>query len=234
MPNDRASASILKNIDLKKYPKLNQFLTIQSVADNKQSKILSNQQALDLLEEAIGEVENQTLSSATSSSRASRQKELDQSGNSTVSESKIELSNQENPTQKELQLADNKELSVERGQNKEQQFSAEAIQSSESAEIAEIGQELAEIQEVDEKQEAEELIKKKQATIDNLVVQAQSSSAPVKPVVVLPITERQKEEAKKKSVHFSLRWLAEWAEKIRKIFAGAVLYKEEAENSVDV
>ena len=107
------------------------------------------------------------------------------------------------------------------------------MKSSESAEMAEIGQELVEIKE-DDQEQAEKLAKKEQATIDQLASQALAFPKQIKPVVVLPITERQKEEAKKKGIHFSLRWLAEWAEKIKKIFSGAVLYKEEVENSADV
>jgi hypothetical protein len=48
-------------------------------------------------------------------------------------------------------------------------------------------------------------------------------------VVVLPITEKSKEEAKFKSTKYSVRWLLEWCQKVAKIFSGAVVYKEEVE-----
>jgi len=234
MPNDRASASLLQNIDLKKYPKLNQFLTIQSVSDKKQTKILSNQQALHLFEEAIGEVESKRSSSTDQTIHASRQKELDQSAGIVSAESTIDLSSSKNPNQEKSQAILEKNSQIEQKQVSEQQPPAKTVESNESAEIAEIGQELAEIREVDKEQEEQQSTKKQQATIDQLANQAKTPSTPIKPVVVLPITERQKQLAKKKGVHFSLRWLAEWAEKIKKIFSGAVLYKEEVENSADV
>lgn len=231
MPNDRAKASILQNIDLKKYPKLRQFLTVQSLSDKKNTPILSNNQALDLLEEAIGEVEGQ-LSKPTSPANSSRLKEINQAVVNDLPELTIDQ-NSESSNQVVTESAVNQEPPIEQPTSKEQAVSAEAVKSSESAEMAEIGQELVEIRE-DDKEQEEELARKQQAAIDQLASQALTSPKQIKPVVVLPITERQNEEARKKSIHFSLRWLAEWAEKIKKIFSGAVLYKEEVENSADV
>lgn len=237
MPNDRAKASILQNIDLKKYPKLRQFLTVQSLSDKKNTPILSNNQALDLLEEAIGEVEGQ-LSKPTSPANSSRLKEINQAVANDLPELTIDQ-NSESSNQVVTESAVNQEPPIEQPTSKEQAVSAEAVKSSESAkmaesaEMAEIGQELVEIRE-DDKEQEEELARKQQAAIDQLASQALTSPKQIKPVVVLPITERQNEEARKKSIHFSLRWLAEWAEKIKKIFSGAVLYKEEVENSADV
>lgn len=231
MPNDRAKVSILQNIDLKKYPKLRQFLTVQSLSDKKNTQILSNNQALDLLEEAIGEVEGQ-LSKPTSPANSSRLKEINQAVANDLPELTIDQ-NSESSKQSVMESAVNQEPPIEQQTSKEQPVSAEAVKSSESAEMAEIGQELVEIRE-DDKEQEEELARKQQAAIDQLASQALTSPKQIKPVVVLPITERQKEEAKKKNIHFSLRWLAEWAEKIKKIFSGAVLYKEEVENSADV
>lgn len=231
MPNDRAKTSILENIDLKKYPKLGQFLTAQTLSDKKDTPILSNNQALDLLEEAIGEVENQRPKS-TAPSNSSRLKEINQAVASNLPELKVD-ENTESLNQALAELSSNKESQIEQQTNRERSVSAESVKSRETVEIAEIGQEIAEIKE-DDKEQEEELARKQQATIDQLASQAQSPPNQVKPVVVLPITERQKEQAKKKSTHSSLRWLAEWAEKIKKIFSGAVLYKEEVENSADV
>ena len=234
MPNDRASGSLLQNIDLKKYPKLSQFLTVQSLSDKKQTKLVSNQQALNLLEEAIGEVESQSTITTSLPTRSLRQKEIDQSASVVSAESTTNSLNSEKNDQEKGQAITNKESPTKLEQVSEQQASVENVKSSETAEIAEVGQELAEIKEVNKEQEEQESTKKRQATIDNLANQARTPSTQVKPVVVLPITERQKEEAKKKGIHFSLRWLAEWADKIKKIFSGAVLYKEEVENSADV
>ena len=39
MPNDRAKTSLLQDVDLKKYPKLSQFLTAQALATKKDTQI---------------------------------------------------------------------------------------------------------------------------------------------------------------------------------------------------
>ena len=48
-----------------------------------------------------------------------------------------------------------------------------------------------------------------------------------KPVIVLPLTKQELEQGKKASPLMSKRWLAEWVEKIMKMFEGSVVYKEE-------
>lgn len=228
MPNDRATVPLLQNLDLKKYPSLAQFLTAQSLSSDKSTNLISNQQALDLLENAINEVEQQR---PPTSSAQSRQKELIRA-DTVAPEAQVDLVGVEN-SQPEIQATPEETPSIEQGAS-EKAPAAELIKSNESSEIAELGQELNEIKEIDRELEEKELAKKQQSAIDQLANQAQTAPSQVKPVVVLPITERQKTEAKKKGLHFSLRWLAEWADKIKKIFSGAVLYKEEVENSTDV
>ena len=229
MPNDRATVPLLQNLDLKKYPSLAQFLTAQSLSSDKATNLISNQQALDLLESAINEVEQQR---PAASSTQSRQKELIRPADTAAPEARLDLAELGN-SQLETQVAPEKTPSTEQ-QAGENAPVAELIKSSEASEIRELGRELSEIKEVDREQEAKELAEKQQSAIDQLAGQAQTAPSQVKPVVVLPITEKQKTEAKKKGLNFSLRWLAEWADKIKKIFSGAVLYKEEVENSTDV
>jgi|GEM_PF-1087870 len=231
MPNDRAKTSLLQDVDLKKYPKLSQFLTAQALATKKDTQILSNQQTLDLLEEAIDEVEDQR-SQSTAPTSLSKLKEVNQVVVDNSPDLKLDQ-NIDSLKPSATEVVANQEPQIEQPTNTEHAVAVEAVKSSESAEMAEIGQELVEIKE-DDQEQAEKLAKKEQATIDQLASQALAFPKQIKPVVVLPITERQKEEAKKKGIHFSLRWLAEWAEKIKKIFSGAVLYKEEVENSADV
>lgn len=48
-----------------------------------------------------------------------------------------------------------------------------------------------------------------------------------KPVIVLPMTESELIAGKKASPLMSKRWLAEWVEKIMKMFEGSVVYREE-------
>lgn len=57
-----------------------------------------------------------------------------------------------------------------------------------------------------------------------------TTNYPSRPVIVLPITEKQEEEGKNKSPRFSIRWLVEWSHKIIKMFAGKVIYRHEEEN----
>ena len=233
MPNDRAISSLLKNLDFNKYPKLAQFLTGQTLSENKQTNILSNQQALDLLEEAIGEVEDRDSLDKNLIPATSRLKEMNQQVVVPAVESKTDSIDSENK-QAELDLTIEQDSQTKETQTNEKKPVTELVRSNESAEMAEIGQELSEIKEIDQDKEEQVLRQKQQADIDQLANQVQNPSAPVKPVVVLPITEQQQKIAKKKGIHFSLRWLAEWADKIKKIFAGAILYKEEVENSTDV
>ena len=49
---------------------------------------------------------------------------------------------------------------------------------------------------------------------------------PKQPVIVLPLTEEQIEQGKKKSLKLSIRWLVEWSEKIMKMFNGKVIYRQ--------
>lgn len=49
---------------------------------------------------------------------------------------------------------------------------------------------------------------------------------PSRPVIVLPITQAMEDEGEKKSPKFSLRWLVEWSQKIIKMFAGKVIYRD--------
>lgn len=100
-----------------------------------------------------------------------------------------------------------------------------------SPEVSELSKELKEVtKEVKEQREQAE-IKDQQQEINNL---ANAATTPVavsdKPVVVLPITEKSKEEAKFKSTKYSVRWLWEWCKKVAKMFSGAVIYKEEIDN----
>lgn len=62
--------------------------------------------------------------------------------------------------------------------------------------------------------------------ITDLAAQEHITSSP-KSMKVLPITKEQEDAGQKKSTKFSLRWLVEFSEKIKKIFAGTVVYRQE-------
>lgn len=48
------------------------------------------------------------------------------------------------------------------------------------------------------------------------------------PVIVLPMTQEEFEEAKKASPDTAKRWLAEFTERVKKMFSGSVMFREEA------
>ena len=67
----------------------------------------------------------------------------------------------------------------------------------------------------------------KEIVIADGTLETSKASYPSTPVVVLPITQEEGEEGKKKPLKFSFRWLVEFSHKIVKLFAGKVIYKEE-------
>lgn len=119
-------------------------------------------------------------------------------------------------------------VQAEVAENQEDNSSVEAAS---SPEVAELSKELQEVSKETKEQREQAMIKEKQQQISDL---AANATAPVavsdKPVVVLPITAKSKEEAKFKSTKYSVKWLLEWCKKIAKIFSGAVVYKEEVED----
>lgn len=98
-------------------------------------------------------------------------------------------------------------------------------------ELADLSKEIQEISKETQEQREQALIKEKQQALDQLAAEAVIPVAiSNQPVVVLPITVKSKEEAKFKSTKYSVRWLIEWCQKITKMFAGAVVYKEEIDH----
>jgi hypothetical protein len=97
-------------------------------------------------------------------------------------------------------------------------------------ELRELSQEIKEVSKESQEQREQALIKEKQQEINNLATEAVVPVAVSnQPVVVLPITTKSKEEARFKSTKYSVRRLLEWCQKIAKMFAGAVVYKEEVD-----
>jgi hypothetical protein len=124
--------------------------------------------------------------------------------------------------------------------NSTEQLSAEtspeaataAQEAAPASEMQELSKELQEVSKETKEQREQAMIKEKQQAINDL---AAASTTPVavdnQPVVVLPITAASKEEAKFKTTAYSVKWLWEWCKKIGKMFAGAVVYKEEVEEA---
>lgn len=109
---------------------------------------------------------------------------------------------------------------------------SEFLPTAESSEVQELTKELQEVSKETKEQREQALIQEKQKAINDL---AAASATPVaitdKPVVVLPITAKSREEAKFKSTKYSVKWLWEWSQKIIKMFSGAVVYKEELDEA---
>lgn len=112
------------------------------------------------------------------------------------------------------------------------EINADNQESVPNTEMQELSKELQEVSKETKEQREQALIAEKQRAINDL---AAASTTPVaiddKPVVVLPITAASKEEAKFKTTAYSVKWLWQWCQKIAKMFAGAVVYKEEIEEA---
>ena len=221
MPDDRASA-LLANKDLSRYPALQRLSFLQrldqSLATQDRSangRLLPAKQALDLLDEAITEVQH------TPTTTISQQQKERLVSNQPIDRQTVD-SGPEGQTEQPVETTTTIEQSavVERAESGREQ--------AEQREISELGQE---IKEIGEQQKAPAA---PQETINSLAAAASADSPQsTQPVVVLPITEAKFVEGKKQGVNSSLRWLTEWIKKIKQIFSGAVFYQEQVENSSD-
>lgn len=231
MANDHSLKRIFSSPSAQKYPTVGRFLpslssqkTVFSAPATQINSPTSIQDAtqdseenLDLLDKLVSEAllnrPSEPIASADSSNLVSGR----------AKENLVSMGQAE-PT-KENVLAPEATL--------DQAEAAQKVEVSESLnnqEISELSKELQEVSKETKEQREQAEIAKKQQEINDL---AASASTPVavsdRPVVVLPITEKSKEEAKFKSTKYSVRWLWEWCQKVAKIFSGAVVYKEEVE-----
>ena len=217
MPNDRNSSSILSNNKLANYSILAKHLSNSSKTktQQKQQQKDSEMESLDVLESLLSQnIANEAqIKAPPTQATGQRAKEiLDNNISQTESQSEASIeSSSEQTVEKTIENPEVVELSKEI-----KEVSKEAREQKEAAEIK-------------EKQEA--INKLAQEVAENPPVAIQDDNPPV---VVLPITEEDKKEARFKTTKSSLKWLVEWAEKISKIFSGAVVYKEELDQSEDV
>jgi len=208
--NSQSLKRIFSSSNASKYPTLGKLLPTFS----KQTIVFKNDDnddKLDLLDNLISQtLDNQsdktTISSANPSQGSARAKET--------------LNNQlpiENTSVAETVQTPESQVEV-------------PVEVVSNPELAELSKEIKEVSQESKEQREQALIKEKQQEIDRLATEV---VAPVavsnKPVVVLPITAKSKEEAKFKSTKYSVRWLVEWCKKIAKMFSGAVVYKEEVD-----
>lgn len=231
--NDQTLKRVLSSSDPSKYPTIGKFLPPSAASQAvfqaavapvsvPAAKLEADQAAqadLDLLDQLVGQTilnrTNPTYSNQDSSA-------INQS--SQVSSRAKEAQNNLSV----LEASQDQAQVIETAQNVEV---APQVEAAPNSELAELSKELQEVSKETKEQRDQAEIKQKQQEISNL---AATATTPVavsdKPVVVLPITAKSKEEAKFKSTKYSVKWLVEWCEKIAKVFSGAVVYKEEIED----
>lgn len=234
MSNDQSLKRIFSGLNANKYPTLGKFLPAFSkqkvVFSTKPDEVSNNDTDLELADQLI----KQTLinrdhaviqdpvaiqdptNNAQSSARAKEILRSETTDALPITELDAESQLESNLN---AETSDNIESSAE--------FPQEIIA---NPELAELSKEIQEVSKETKEQREQALIKEKQQEIDNLATEVTTPVAiSDKPVVVLPITAKSKEEAKFKTTKYSVRWLLEWCEKIAKMFSGAVVYKEEVD-----
>lgn len=80
------------------------------------------------------------------------------------------------------------------------------------------------LQKVDQRQEQ---IPQEIVIADGSTMVSTTHQPAQKPVIVLPITQKEEQEGQKKPLHWSFRWLAQWSQKIMKMFSSRVIYRQE-------
>lgn len=179
--------------------------------DDSPSDNINQSVALDLLELAINEVEQESYLSTTqqNTSNFSNQSPLKKPGIDLPSLDQSPVSS----ARKEVEGVST--ASVEQGAN------VQVIEVEKSPELSpEVEKYLQEVH--DDKDQAPKEIAIADE-IANLPTQNQFVS---EPVIVLPITPEVHQKGKRKSPKYSIRWLVEWSQKIIKMFAGKVVYLE--------
>lgn len=219
MSNDQSLKRIFSGSNSNKYPTIGKFLPSFSkqkvVFSTNQDEVSNNDDDLELVDQLI----NQTLSSredANSQNPVNAQ---------VTGRAKEVLRNEisESPPVMESNTEAKMDSNAESGAESPKEFVS-------NPELAELSKEIKEVSKETKEQREQALIKEKQQEINNLATEATTSVVVSdKPVVVLPITAKSKEEAKFKTTKYSVKWLVEWCKKIAKMFSGAVVYKEEVD-----
>lgn len=222
--NSQSLKRIFSGSNSSKYPTLGKFLpsfSKQQVVFSNNEDASANDGDLDLVDQLINQTLLQREVGTTIQDQASnipatgRAKEI-------LRNDVVESSQGTEPAV-EANLESSADSNPESGPELPQEVIA-------NPELAELSKEIQEVSKETKEQREQAMIKEKQQEITNLATEA---SVPVavsnKPVVVLPITAKSKEEAKFKTTKYSVRWLLEWCKKIAKMVSGAVVYKEEVD-----
>lgn len=179
-------------------------------------------QALDVLEEALIEVEQRSISTQSQPTTQS-----------SVSDSTASIGDQV-VSQVVSQVAQQAELSYQTSGAKEQSpISLEAVDEVGSGLVAEaesipepeLSPEVsAYIQKVTHQRPQVHTV---QVHHDDISLDPPVDAAQPQPVVVLPISSQDQVEGSKKSTQFSIRWLVEWSQKMMKVFVGKAVYRDD-------
>lgn len=212
--NDQSLKRIFSGSNSNKYPTLGKFLPSFS----KQKVVYSTSDAdLELVDQLI----SQTLSGRDQSAVQ------DPTYNSQTSARAKEILRNESTEPLPALVEPNMESNAESSIESDAESPPEVVS---NPELVELSKEIKEVSKETKEQHEQALIKEKQQEINNLATEAVTPVAVSdKPVVVLPITAKSKEEAKFKTTKYSVKWLVEWCKKIAKMFSGAVVYKEEVD-----
>lgn len=230
--NDQTLQRVLSSSSVSKYPTIGRFLPAankQKVVFNDPAPVQAPTAPVQVVDENVSDDQDldllDQLVSKTIANRDDSFSNAEDQGQQVSSRAKETLLNQSQPVA-ELVSAE------ETPKQPEASIEAGVAETAPSPEMAELSKELQEVGKETKEQREQAMIAEKQQQISDL---AASVTTPVavsnKPVVVLPITEKSKEEAKFKSTKYSVKWLVEWCKKIAKVFSGAVIYKEEVEDT---
>lgn len=218
--NDQSLKRIFSGSNSSKYPTLGKFLPSFSKQKLVYSADSNNFAKSDDDLELVDQLINQTL---TNRNKVTAQDSTYNTQSSARAKEILRNENIEPLTAAEPNAESKVESSVEAGAEVPQEVIS-------NPELAELSKEIKEVSKETKEQREQALIKEKQKEIDNLATEVVSPVAVSnKPVVVLPITAKSKEEAKFKTTKYSVRWLIEWCKKVAKMFSGAVVYKEEVD-----
>ncbi len=196
---------------------------------------ITQKQQLDILEQVLDEVENKQGSSKHS--QTNQQKNQGSQPQPAQDQAVIQQSSQDqapmgvvgqayshlDQTQVQQPVGGSRKESPESsgGLGIEQAASIQYVEEEKSPEMSpEVEKYLNEVKEQQEKAPKEIVIADDR---QNLPSQEQYVS---EPVIVLPITPEIEKKGSRKPPKFSIRWLVEWSQKIIKMFAGKVIYRQ--------
>lgn len=200
--------------------------------DNIASIDISDSEKLDILDQVIAQVEKSGDPTAAQATVQIADQNLDQAADQVVGHGgsvidqvwsqAVQASDPLNPPQASHASAKEK-LASASSLDQDSPDSSTGIQYVEQEKVPEIPVEVESyLQKVEDNADDQP----HEIVIADGTTEVAGTAYPSRPVIILPITQAMEDEGEKKSPKFSLRWLVEWSQKIIKIFAGKVIYRE--------